>query len=42
MILKMWVQSKFVLRQLRCYNLLAQKKNKKIHVFVVLIFFLKT
>ena len=37
----MQVKSKFVLRQPRYYNLLSEKKDKKIYVFVVLIF-LKT
>ena len=41
MVLKIWVKSKFVLCQTRYYNLLTEKKNKKIHVFEVLIF-LKT
>ena len=40
-LLKMWVKSKFVLWQLGYYNLLTEKKEKKIHVFEVLIF-LKT
>ena len=33
MILKMWVKSKFVLWQPRYYNLLTEKKHKKIHDF---------
>ena len=33
MILKMWVKSKFVLWQPRYYNLLTEKKDKKIHDF---------
>ena len=41
MILKGWVKSKFVLCQPRYYNLLNEKKNKKIHVFE-LIMSLKT
>ena len=40
MILKMWVKRKFVLWQPRYYNLLTQKKDRKIHAFEVL-FFLK-
>ena len=34
----MWVKSRFVLRQPRCYNLLNQKMDKKIRDFEVLIF----
>ena len=33
-----WVKSEFVLRQPGYYNLLTQKKEKKIHDFEVLIF----
>ena len=40
MISKMWVKSKFVLFQRRSYNLLTQKKYKKVLVFGVLVFFL--
>ena len=35
----MWLKSKFVLWQPGYYNLLTEIKNKKIHVFDVLIFF---
>ena len=38
MILKMWVKRKFVLCQPRYYNLLTEKRYKKIHLFQVLIF----
>ena len=34
----MWVKRKFVLCELSYYNLLNEKKYKKIHVFEVLIF----
>ena len=34
----MWVKSRFVLRQPRCYNLLNQKMDKKICDFEVHIF----
>ena len=38
MIFKMWAKSEFVLSQPRYYNLLAEKKGKKYHVFKVLFF----
>ena len=41
MILKIWMKSKFVLRQPRFYDLLTEKKYNKIHIIEVLIF-LKT
>ena len=40
-IFKMWMKSKFVLRQPGYYNLLIEKKGETIHLFEVLIF-LKT
>ena len=39
MISKIWVKSKIVLWQQRYYNLLTEKKDKKIHVGEVLILF---
>ena len=42
MILQMWVKSKFVLCQPRYYNLLAEKKCKKIDVFEVMLFWRRT
>ena len=38
MILKLWAKSKFILSQPRYYNLLTDKKDKKIHVFEILIY----
>ena len=42
MILKMWVKSEFVLRKPRYYNLLTEKKDKKIHVFEIIILWKRT
>ena len=42
MILKLWAKSKFILSQPRYYNLLTDKKDKKIHVFEILIYWKRT
>ena len=42
MILKMWVKSEFVLWKPRYYNLLTEKKDKKIHVFEIIILWKRT